>query len=327
MDNSTESTTLVDEENNSSRGILYALYGVIGVVGVLGNAIVCLVLFFSGKIFGAVTTTLIINQSAMDLVASLFLLGLRLGPTIDSVEEPWFSILCRFWTTEYLMWAAFQSSTFNLVLITIERYFAVCRPIQHHKLFTAKRIKCACVVMWFLGALYNTYWIAIVYSNKPYCYPQWPNLRIQQVFGVIIILVDLVIPTSIMLCSYIKITLELKRRQQMPSASGPVATFSRAKKNVIKTMFIVVISYVVTWTPTEIGYLYYNLGYEYSFVSATHYFLSALVLINMCTNPIIYCLMVEKFRKKLQLIVCRGRGNAIEDSSVVSTIDEPVDVS
>ncbi len=38
-----------------------------------------------------------------------------------------FSFLCRFWSTDWLLWAVFVTSTINLLFLTMQLYFAISK--------------------------------------------------------------------------------------------------------------------------------------------------------------------------------------------------------
>ena len=78
---------------------------------------------------------LIVNQSVIDMLASLFTLltavvevdGTRMSP--DSI---WDQFVCRIWLTRTPLWAVLSTSTYNIFLTTIERYIAVIYPIWYN---------------------------------------------------------------------------------------------------------------------------------------------------------------------------------------------------
>jgi len=77
---------------------------------------------------------LIVNQSVIDMMASFFTLltavvevdGTRMSP--DSIRD---QFVCRFWLTRSPLWNALVTSTYGLLLMTVDRYVAVVYPVWY----------------------------------------------------------------------------------------------------------------------------------------------------------------------------------------------------
>ena len=80
------------------------------------------------------------NQSAIDVLASFVLLMVEitdpLSGRVNRNADSWRDQLyCRLWVTMYPLWALLMSSTYNIVMVTLERYFAIVHPVMHKVLF------------------------------------------------------------------------------------------------------------------------------------------------------------------------------------------------
>jgi len=78
---------------------------------------------------------LIVNQSAIDMFASVFTL-LSLLVTEEKMiglshASAYDQFLCRFWLTRRPLWCMLVTSTYGIVLMTLGRYIAVIYPIQY----------------------------------------------------------------------------------------------------------------------------------------------------------------------------------------------------
>ena len=115
-----------DSSNNSNPGSkkqeavgqLLQLYIpiLVGILGICGNGLVCFVFIYKKKHFDSLTNRLILNQSFLDLAASVFLLLQRFAPRPgQSAPALWLKIVCRIWGTEFFLWAIVQASTYNLL--------------------------------------------------------------------------------------------------------------------------------------------------------------------------------------------------------------------
>ncbi|XP_072033132.1 galanin receptor 2a-like [Amphiura filiformis] len=304
---------------------LRIVYAVIGSLGILGNLTVCTVFVIRRRAFSSVTNKLILNQSCIDLLDSIVFLILRFGPKYLP-KNRFGEFLCRFWYNEYIMWSLFVTSTFNLVFLSLERYFATCHPVKHRKLFSTKVPKIGIPCVWLAGFTYQTYWAAVQVFNLDgdySCYPKWISKGVQMFMGIFLFTCEYLLPLSIMTFSYISIIMMLRRRTA-DRQKAAVSAFQKAKKNVTITLCLVFISYVVCWTPTEVTYLLYNLGYPYDFTSTVHDVVVVVVLCNMIINPIIYAFKYQHFQKQFRKVffVCCGK-NKVGDSNIASVTVDP----
>jgi len=77
---------------------------------------------------------LIVNQSIIDICASFFMLltavfevdGTRLSP--NSIYD---QFVCRVWLTRLPLWALMATTTYGILMIAFERYFAVIYPVWY----------------------------------------------------------------------------------------------------------------------------------------------------------------------------------------------------
>ncbi|XP_071505718.1 galanin receptor 2b-like [Diadema antillarum] len=313
---------------------LQIFYAFIGLLGLVGNSIVCFVFIAKRQQFQSITNHLILNQSLIDLLDSvLFILIHYAAPGIsesNSVENRGLAeFFCRMWDSEYPLWALYVASTANLVVLSLERYFATCHPVKHRNFFTVRRAKICMVCVWVYGALYQLYWpLVFIYSPERACYPHWPNRGVQIFMGCLLFMLEYLFPIIIMSFAYISIIFMLRRRTKS-HGKVQVNAFQRAKRNVTTTLCIVFVSYIVCWTPTELTYLAYNMGYDYDFNSTTHDVVKGLVLCNMCVNPVIYAFKYEHFQMEFKNI-CFARcnqGNRISMEPHGTVVSQPANSS
>lgn len=98
--------------------------------------------------------------------------------------------------------------------------------------------------------------------------------------------------------------------------------FSRAFRNVIKTLLVVFLVNVICWTPTEFEYMIYNLGGNINFNGTVHKISVILVVCNMICNPFVYSMQYKEFQKGLRRTFgfMGARGNQVEDTVADTTM-------
>ena len=174
---------------------LKAIYALIGVLGFVGNGLVCLVFLTQKRSFRSVTNLLILNQSIIDLSSTAIFLLLRLPPTIVRLPDTLLGELaCRLWVSEYCMWSLIIASTANLVLVSLERYFATCFPVKHRFHFTAPKAKAGVAFSWLWGFTYQLYWLILRDFRDGVCDVMWSSRTLQKVMGVVFFLLEYLLP-------------------------------------------------------------------------------------------------------------------------------------
>jgi len=77
---------------------------------------------------------LIINQSVIDLCASLFAIlaaVVEVDGTHMSHRSTWDQFVCRIWLTRLPQWTFLCTSTYGIILTALERYAAVVYPVWY----------------------------------------------------------------------------------------------------------------------------------------------------------------------------------------------------
>ncbi|XP_077863758.1 galanin receptor 2b-like [Saccoglossus kowalevskii] len=286
--------------------LLHVVYGILGGLGVLGNLLVLFV-FIRVRSLQTLTNSLILHQSVIDLLSAFCFLSLKFGPTLLLPYGLQGDLLCRFWASEFILWWFFVASTFNLVAMTMERYFAVVRPLLYRDHFTFNKAKVIVACIWVASLAFELHWLLVNKATGGFCYPLWPNENVQKMFGVFVFLVLYFAPISVMFFSYTRILMKMKANALQQSTST-----QRAKKNVTKTLCFVSITYAVCWCVNQILYLRYNLGGATDFNGPMFNTAVVLVFCNMCVNPFIYTLHYTKFRKGLKTaFFCHQSNNRV----------------
>ena len=95
--------------------------------------------------------------------------------------------------------------------------------------------------------------------------------------------------------------------------------FHKAQKNVIKTLFIVVLFLVFCFTYSEVFYLLYHLGYSMDFNGFHYKFSTVLFFFNCTVNPFIYLVNYKDFQEGLKLLFCKRKPEVRNSDVTVTT--------
>ena len=77
---------------------------------------------------------LIVNQSVIDMLGSFVTLltaVVEVDGTRMSHDSVWDQFVCRFWLTRSQLWIFLKTSTYGLLLMTLDRYIAVVYPVWY----------------------------------------------------------------------------------------------------------------------------------------------------------------------------------------------------
>ncbi|XP_033105460.1 histamine H2 receptor-like [Anneissia japonica] len=278
------------------------IYSIIGAVGCSTNGFALFILFHLQNRFST-TTLLISNQCIIDVFASLTSLCLFLDPDLMTrlpESNVAATFICKFWSSKYIFWSCTYTSTANLVVLTFDRYFAVIYPLKYNMLKEKAKIKVLLLLIpWICGFGFIFLWLMVHSVKNGECIQSWPSVGYQKAYSLMCGMYILVAPVSVMLFVYFNIFRAL--RERVGDGSSAVSENSAARRlNIIKTMVIVGVTYVICWAPTEICFIYFTLGGEFDFNGSIYYITVAMSLCNICINPIIYTFKYNDFRVGVQ---------------------------
>lgn len=251
------------------------------------------------------------NLLLLSLAVSDLLVGLVLMPVeILYVETCWYlgDIICNlYYLADYVITSA---SVANMVLICIDRYIAICDPLNYHSKVTMKRTQLCIWLCWLFSVIYR---IAILHDQLK-C-PGMSNscagecvVVINYIAGAVDLVCTFVIPILVIIVLYLRVfvvALSQARvlRSQIASITTQQIRSVTSKKKELKaawTLGIVVIVFLCCFCP----YYAPSLEGEDTAVNAASVdFQIWLAHFNSCLNPVIYVFFYPWFRKSIKLIL------------------------
>ena len=332
-----EATTGKDRRLTSSgRQMLdeiRVIYLAIGCFGTVANAAVGFVIGRTPSMRRRLCNKFILNQSMVDFITSSFLVALTLVPTNVNVLGLAGFIKCAFWVSKYPFWSMAMTSTYCLLILTLERYVGIVHPFWHRRYVTKRPAIIIMVLVWFIGPTFNLVYvltrIEVVNGNCQVAL-QWDNKIGKYAYAVTKALLGFFLPLFIMLYCYIrmlivvqksaKMNINARRNDSTQHGSKDAATDqkARARQNVIFTLVIVCACFVLCWCWNEVYMLSFNLGYLLTPFDRTFYHFSVImVYCNCCVNPIVYSLRYREFQsaaRKLFLCCSPRKEHTLNDS-------------
>ncbi|KAM6447824.1 gastrin/cholecystokinin type B receptor [Liasis olivaceus] len=190
------------------------LYSVIFLLGLCGNALIITVLVVNKRL-RTVTNSFLLSLALSDLMVALFCLPFTIIPNLMH-SFIFGKVICK--AIAYLMGVSVSVSTFSLVAIAIERYSAICRPLQSRVWQTRSHAYRVIATTWMLSALlmlpYPVYSTTLPVPTHPHithCSHNWPGHHFKQAWNVLLLLTLFFVPGLVMIVAYGLISCELYR--------------------------------------------------------------------------------------------------------------------
>ena len=256
-------TTLIPTSLQVNMYQLKAVYYSLGILGMLGNTFVIYVIARSPNMRTKVTNMNILNQSSADFLGAFFMImtslfeeqKTELGGTVAD-------IYCYFWMTKWTLWSMLIVSTYNLILITIERYIAVVYAVWHKTSFTKTKAIASMITVWLVIIIYVQLYMMIptkvdgtADGNLCNLFSDYVSTQTHRGVSILNFAILYFIPLIIIVFCYGRMAKILHNRiqpttgQQQQKGGGQMG---KAKHNVIKTMAAVSCGFVLCWTCNQV---------------------------------------------------------------------------
>lgn len=249
------------------------------------------------------TTT---NITLLSLAFSDFFVGLVVMPgEIIQMETCWLlgDLMCPVY--QLFPFIIISASAANMVLISVDRYVAICYPLHYPTKVTVKRVQFYVCVCW-LYAFFVT--ILLFYDSLKHpgkdtsCYGEC----VFHISGDLDLAFNFAIPISIIVVLYLRVFVVAASqaramRTHITAVSLPRSqTLHRSELKAARTLGIVVAVFLLCYCPY---YCVFLIGGKILIGSTAEALMAFLMYSNSCFNPLIYAFLYPWFRKAVKLIV------------------------
>ncbi|XP_048878536.1 oxytocin receptor [Brienomyrus brachyistius] len=249
-------------------------------------------------------------------------------------------LVCRF--VKYLQVVGMFASTYMIVVMTIDRYQAICNPMVTFQRRRA-RLNFPVCVAWVISLIGGVPQIFIFSKVQvtPGVFDCWADfikpwgLKTYVTWTTLVIFVlpiFIVVVCQVRICRAVHINLYHKTHQQrqvpiahpLPSRTSSVTGLSKARIKTVKMTVVIVLTYIMCWAPFFTVQLWSAWDVNAPTESATFTILMLLASLNSCANPCIYLLFSGHLPSSLLAVLCRAPSSfkvaTAEDSTQVSSI-------
>nr|XP_015822355.2 trace amine-associated receptor 13c-like [Nothobranchius furzeri] len=251
------------------------------------------------------------NIFLLSLAVSDFLVGLLLMPfRLLLTEGCWVlgSLMCALFN--FISFIITSASVGNMVLISADRYVAICDPLHYQTKVTNWRVKICVCVCWLCSVFYNGVILKDHLKNPDIynsCYGECV-LLIELLIGVFDLILTFIGPITVIIVLYMRVfVVAVSQAQALRShvasvtlqGSVPV-TAKKSERKAATALGVVVLVFILGFCP-----YYYPAFTGHELVSSEVFSNLGIWLFyfNSCLNPIIYAFFYPWFRKSLKHIV------------------------
>ncbi|XP_067614674.1 somatostatin receptor type 2-like [Eurosta solidaginis] len=290
--------------NGHSIGHLinFVLYVIVCVVGLLGNTLVIYVVLRYSKM-QTITNVYILNLAVAD---ECFLIGIPfLLHTIVSGSWQFGNFMCKAYMVSTSI-TQFTSSIF-LLIMSADRYIAVCHPISSTSYRTLQRSKMVSAIAWLTSAILML--PVIIFADTVQmgehisCHIKWPEIGHQETgftFIMYVFSLGFATPLIFILCFY---TLVIRKLRTV-GPQNKSKEKKRSHRKVTRLVLTVITVYILCWLPFWISQLVLIATTQTE--CATRLEIAIFLLVgclgysNSAMNPFLYAFLSENFKKSFR---------------------------
>ncbi|XP_034741162.1 trace amine-associated receptor 13c-like [Etheostoma cragini] len=250
------------------------------------------------------------NILLLSLAVSDFLVGLVLMPgEIFKKTSCWFLGDFACFLYNYLSSIIIASSLGDIVLISVDRYVAICDPLHYTTRITINRVKISVFLCWLYSVSYSFLFVKddlIQPGRYISCYGEC-LLVIDYFTGLIDLVLSFIVPVTVIVALYLRVfavavSQARAMRSHITAVTIQLSVTPKAKKSELKAarnLGVLVVVFLMCFCPY---YCVSLAGDSLVNVSYASYFLFV-GQFNSGLNPVIYAFLYPWFRKAVKLIV------------------------
>ncbi|KAM6955001.1 trace amine-associated receptor 13c-like [Lycodopsis pacificus] len=285
--------------------LIYALLSSISLITVALNLLVIIAISHFRQLHSP-TNLLILSLAVSDLLVGLLLMPVE----IIYIEACWFlgDIMCTlYYLVDYIITSA---SVANMVLISVDRYIAICEPLHYTTKVTKTRAQNCVWLCWMWCVIFRIF-ILHDHLEQPgrsnSCFGECVVV-INYTAGVVDLVFTFIIPILVIIILYLRVfVVAVSQARAMRSHVAAAttqrpgaATVKKREMKAARTLGFVIVVFLFCFCP----YYYPTLaGEDTSIDASSASFEIWLAHFNSCLNPVIYAFFYPWFRKSIKLIL------------------------
>ena len=275
--------------------VLIVIYVLNFAVGLVGNVFVILVIL-RHRHMRTLTNVFFVNLTVGDLMVVCICLPITLG---NYIYKDWVygKVMCKL--TPFLQGTAVGVSVLSMMSISVNRYFAIHKPLRAKMVFSRGKVGVMLVAIWLVSVAavspllfinsVTSYGVPGVFLARA-CEEKWGRQEARQFYNLLIFALLFLLPLLIMAVLYTRISLALfaddSHLFETTSAGKPVVTVSasrllKQRRKTVRSLILLVVLFGASWLP----YYVVNIWLDFNSRSiTTHHVLNFIYPLAQVTN-------------------------------------------
>lgn len=289
----------------NTRDVLVLTLAVLFIsIGLVANLLVVIAVWRKRSL-RSTTNYLLVNLAVSDIISLSFLPFIAMQENVWIEEGILADFLCKFFFNYHIPLTASFASIVTLLVLSIERYHAVVKPMKSGFRLREETVRYAIIIVWAFAICLTLPYYIFGYSRKNKCRHNVPDDAIE-IYIIIVMLTVVIVPFFVISFCYIQIVRDLymKPRQVGPQ-NVEMAEDQLVKRKLVKLSLYVTLAYVICFFPMAIT-LILNAYDDKRFSSKLYKNASILYFLESSVNPLIYSFQSSNFRQAFkELLKCR----------------------
>ena len=272
-----------------------AIFAIVETLILTGNLLTFYVIW-KNRILWTMTNAFVISLAFSDLCLAVMSLPLCLAANVKS-SWPFSDVWCQY--QGYICIVVAVASIQNLMWMAVNRYYRVVKTQKYRSFFSAKSTKSVLAFIWILAAVSPAPYFCTGYNYVfvPAKFLCAPSVSRGGYMTTLLVTLNVAILSLIVTYCYYRVFTTVRRHKKNFQQSNSAHRISVEEIKVTRTLFALVVLFLLCWTPIFTIDLIDTIASDWMFpreVCVTYGFLAAF---SSHVNPICYGVMNPIFRK------------------------------
>ncbi|XP_044073853.1 trace amine-associated receptor 13c-like [Siniperca chuatsi] len=250
------------------------------------------------------------NLLLLSLAVSDFFVGLLMVCQIMLIDGCWFlgDFMCALY--QYIAYIITSASVGTMVIISVDRYVAICHPLHYSTEITQKRAQVCVSLCWICSVIFQSLILKDILKQPGRynsCFGEC-IFFINYIAGIADVIFSFIVPITVIVVLYMRVfVVAVSQARAMRSHIAAVTlqqsvkvTPKKSEMKAARTLGVVVVLFLICLCPY---YCVALTGQDNLLNASSAAFVICLFYFNSCLNPVIYALFYPWFRKTVKLIV------------------------
>ncbi|XP_010753896.3 trace amine-associated receptor 1-like [Larimichthys crocea] len=250
------------------------------------------------------------NLILLSLAFSDFFVGILMFFQIMLIDGCWFlgDLMCTVY--QYVAYIITSAGVGTMVLISIDRYVAICHPLHYSTQITQKRVQFCICLCWICSVIFQSLILKDVLQQPGRYHSCFGEcvFYTSHIAGIADLIFSFIVPITVIVLLYMRVFVVAVSQARAMRSNIAAVTLQKsgkvtAKKSELKaarTLGVVIVVFLLCLCPF---YCVALTGQDNFVNAASAAFVICLYYFNSCLNPLIYALFYPWFRKSIKIIV------------------------